>query len=344
MKHEEETAKLEADIMKNKNSSDDLVRSQITSDNHFNNQIRANHPVSLNTVNKMRRMSARSEVAYSTIAENGGGNMSRTVSFSEDETENLSTIAQGDDLGDLGDSENLMNITGNYSGGNLINMDSVELEKQDSDNRTNSNIINSNNSNNSVENSNPTTPNGTQMNRGWRRDAMKMLEAKICSKAEQEKQNEKRKANREAAKRCRQRKQKKTEQLEEQVKELQATLLEVNTNWQKEEENNKKLKAQIKSLKYIVRTHLKEECGQGIFKESEIESNECWKFLSPGAENRTLDDQAQMQEIRLQDQPQVSLRRNNVGLAKQINGTQNYYQQSDDVQTDNSYGNYSQNY
>merc|ERR1719331_2565385 len=94
------------------------------------------------------------------------------------------------------------------------------------------------------------------LKKSWRREAMTLLENKVCTKEEKFKQDEKRRANREAAKRCRQRKQKKTEQLELQVKELQDTLLEVNQNWIQEEKKNLALRAEIKNLKYIVKTHI----------------------------------------------------------------------------------------
>lgn len=242
---------------------------------------RASHPVTLHSNSKVPRMSNRRQslvsggevsVAFADI--HSTGNLTRNASFSDDETEDLSAMSNVRenirDFEDLASEENLMNI-----GGNLNNGESY-------DNEFNAETGENSSETGNVEESNPTTPNGTQMNRGWRRDAMKMLEAKICTKEEQGKQNEKRKANREAAKRCRQRKQKKTEQLEDQVKELQKTLLDVNTNWQNEETANKKLKLDLKRLKYIVRTHLREECGQGIFDANNFDNNECWEFLTAG--------------------------------------------------------------
>ena len=59
-------------------------------------------------------------------------------------------------------------------------------------------------------------------------------------------------------------------------------LFDVNTNWQNEETANKKLKLDLKRLKYIVRTHLREECGQGIFDANNFDNNECWEFLTAG--------------------------------------------------------------
>jgi len=187
------------------------------------------------------------------------------------------------DFEELASEDNLMNIGGNLNNGDLNNGNMSNVDRFD--NEFNAETGENSSENGNIEESNPTTPNGTQMNRGWRRDAMKMLEAKICTKEEQGKQNEKRKANREAAKRCRQRKQKKTEQLEGQVKELQQTLLDVNTNWQNEETANKKLKLELK--RYIVRTHLRDECGQGIFNADNFDNNECWEFLTAGKNKKS---------------------------------------------------------
>merc|ERR1712066_722706 len=113
---------------------------------------------------------------------------------------------------------------------------------------------------------------------------MKHLESQVCTEEEQVKQDEKRRANREAAKRCRQRKQKKTEQLESQVKELQETLLEVNTNWQEAESKVDAYKCELKKLRTIIKLHMNEGCRSGVFDPQNIEKMECWQLKKPGKE------------------------------------------------------------